>query len=578
MKKALELMMMIGGMAYKKDLVLGMSGAFKNDGLRLAERKILRIKNKGWFEEVSKEEYNTAYSLIKLTPEGYKQLATYQDISLKQLMDQAPRQINYQSSYALRESMEDKRVLLAMHSVGIPFYPSEKPTLEGLCDKNVLEEYGPELLKNGIFYTDKEIRAFLKDSEFHDEDTTLACKFAGAIISQDKIIIVFLETPGKNKAITFYSKPMNGILKALNQKFKSITLAFRTVKNFGDRLSSNGIFTERKSYRLRPYALMISNGYEKVYSSVVGNKFGKLELGETQDGIDNRENVRIRLKEREKKDKASYYLRADLNEEKALFDRIFVIPFNSDGTVMLNYLVHTSIEQWYEDSKQIFQNSEYFSVPELDRVADLRFPGLDNSTKRTAIYFPVPELNMLRKLYETKKECSIVTTANLITPFARSIRNNNITFYTLDNGKVEKLDTPGVFTTSGRYTGREKLETYLKEENWEYTENEYKKLPGLFGLSAPEFWQQVDEGKITYEQVMATLSPHVYKKKVRFKKKKQHGILFYVPEETYKALKKYCLKKGYSVRYYVTSLVAPRFHEIEAEENPKKDTRETIEI
>lgn len=582
MKKALELILALGGMAYKKDLALGMSFWFSNDATRMAERKIVKLKNKGYVEEISKEEFRTPHNLIKITTEGCKYLATKKDISLKELMDSAPHRVDYKASDSLKRAMSANRVLLAMHSSGIKFFPQDKPKLINLANNSYrAEDYEPELLKKGIFYTSKEIREYMKQSNLHNEDTTFAAKFSGAYISQDKIIFIFLEPPGKNKAIKFMYKPMKDLINGLQRGLKNSIKAFRVLEGYGPRMLNDGVYKERKLCMSKPYALIISNGYEKVYASVIGNKYGKVSLDKQDDGITNREKARSKpRKNRDSQVDFTYYLRADLNEDKALFPRTFVIPFNSDGIKMLDYLTSHSVEQWHFDSKELFANNqELFSTPNDSRLGDLRFPGLDNSSNKPAIFMPVPELNMLRYMHESKINCSLVTASNLVNHISRSVRSDTVTYYTVDTGIISMASDVGNFVTSGRHSGRESFEKFLLENNLEYTENEYAKLPRLFNLSAPEFWKQVDTGEISYDTIQNTLIPHARKDRVRFKKRKNHSIQIMLPEEQYKVLKKYCVKKGYSMRYYTTSLIMPRVKELLSQEGKDvEDDADEIDV
>lgn len=577
MIELLKLIMHLNGLVYKKDLLLSMSFELHN-----ASSKLNYILKKGFIEIIEKERYNTAHDMVRITKEGIHYIAEKENTTVYELLQNFPPQLASYTSKSINKSMEANRARIAMLICGVPVFPKDKPSFSYLCSKlahpnsncegkqGYLDSLDHDEIKDilddtGVFYSNKEFREYSRE-EIDSDDTTFLSKFAGVFIKQDKILIVFLESPAENKTIYFETKSMKSIIKSLKETFQDITTAYRSLSSFGPKKVSNDVFVpENWQFASEPYALIISNGYEKVYASVIGKKYGKLEAGTSKDGYDQREDARRKGKRRHGKSISThYFLKADLNEDKRIFRRTFVCPFSSEGMRMLNYLLSTSVEEWYETSKDYFSYKP-FACGEDNEIYDQLFPGRDTSFSRaSSIYMPVPELNVLRKIHSEEGHYSILTYDFLIEPLSRSVRNPNVKFYNLKNliklsdggfkPTFEEVNN-GLYAKSGLYAGRDDLEVYLKKNQLQYTDNECRKLPTLFSLPASEFWNKVHSKEITFGQITKKLPPHELKKKKIYRRRKTDKYISVGPfsEEYYKYIKRYCSMKGISVHYFINS-------------------------
>lgn len=606
MLNVLRLLLYLGGMAYKKDLLLYLS--IKSDGMNgqsVSSTILNRLVKKSYVELIKKEKFNTAFDVVKITDLGICYIANKENKTSDEVLQLAPSQKSSRTSKSLNKLMNRNRVLISVVSCGALVFPSEKPSLDYLyatlmgasATSETQEAYKDSFSRDelvnilnttGIFYTDKECRKFFLN-QIDNNDTTLAVKFSGAYLRQDKILIFFLESPHKNKTIFFDKSSMQSILHSL-EMFGPVTDEYRNLNMFGpkDVAPSGGFAPKSRDYTSKPYAVILSNGYEKVYASVIGKKYGMLEPGIERDGYDQRETARFRKKDKSKKTTSSrYMLRADLNEDHQVFRRTFVCPFSSDGLTMLNYLMNTSVEGWYSDSKGLFACSP-FTCPEQDnKIYNQLFPGVDTTNNSSAIFIPVPEINVLRSIHEQSQNTSILTYNFLVEPLSRAIRNPNVKFYVINNlatnpdgtlaPEIEAVQS-GLYATSGRFAGRDVLESYLAKKELMYTDSECRKLPTLFNQSAVDFWNDVYQKKISFKQIEKVIAPHPLKKPKRHYHRKSGKYITYGPctEEEYKAIKRYCSMKGISVRHLIKSIVVPEIKAILAEMSSTDDEPEDI--
>lgn len=535
------------GLCYRKDysilLACGYSNVSKNSALVMASSQIRRYVAQGKVVETKKETYHTPHDFLCVNNKSYTSKSIqHQCMSSRILISMMCAGVcvfNKPSLYYLFSVLSKENSIY--HLMSSPAYKSCEIISSSDYNDTLSVRELDNLLEKGIFYSDKEVRSFFTRLYAKSESTGYSTRFAGIFINKEKILVIFLQRPGSSKVITYNKKAMLEILESLNP-LDLITSAYRELPGFGDK----NYYGVRETARSSPYALIISNGNSLIYSSVIGKKGGHVEAGSINDGYDARRLAREKKENDILDNSHQTVLRADLDSPKRVFNRVFVIPFSYEGMGQLNYLLHTSVEGWYENNRSFFSASRRFTCQDKDSpVLDRLFPGKDSSNNNSpSTYLPVCELNILRYLHDKKEDYSIITQESLSEAFAKSCRLDKIKIYSVDlitrQLKEKELTR---YAKSGYPAGQDKLIQFLARNNQCYSEQEYRNLPTLFNLSHAEFWNQVDDGKISFKNICSTIHPREITKKCK-RKKYRLTINFENNSEHYKMLKKLSSIKG----------------------------------
>lgn len=459
----------------------------------------------------------------------------------------------------------ESRVKLALATTGCIVNLSKKPALADLGNSTL--DFSDNL-SHGIFYTASEVRSYFASTGAPREKLN-TLKIAGVVFQTSKILIVYITNPEKNKMIKTNTEGALFLKDLLRQFALTIPNAFNRVGQFYDKRpieSDSGIkYFPDPTIVKEPYALIIDKGYDGIYSYVMNNKYGRIEL--TKDNINTplKDGVEVtRSKRRKKFDKESKnpyrqsMLKARTDKDAPLFKRTFIVSFTYNGMVSLDYLITHSESDWYEEAKYIFN----INLPD-DKILNQLYPATDtDNSYGHFIYLPVPELNELRKMHESDDNFSIVTFPDLFEPFAHAIRSNKgqgasrIRFYFF-NDELIPFDNVGIYAYSGRLAGRDNLERYLISHNLNYSENEYRKLPSLFGYNkqANIFWNKVLKREISFNEIEEKLAPSPYKPKSKKSRAGQHRVQADIDAKLYEQIKRECSIKGISVSQYLKKLI-----------------------
>lgn len=595
MEEMLYDLMLVGGSCYKHDLITVEAFKKKDNGnesaLKTTSAKVSRAIAKGYIENIGKPSPAIPHEIVKLTSRGITYLGEKgKDVSLY-----APIKNSYTASNII-QNMRDVRTLLIMRAADVKAVPPEKPELSCLYAKlsgnlwrdastgnyanNMsVDEIHDVLSEGGVFYTDKEVRVFLKNITGKNE-AVYSTRFSGLYISSDKMLIVFATKIEKEKFITYSSSAMEDILVSLNPLIK-LTDVRRDMSSFGPKKIAGDMFTPVKAMKGDVYALILCNGYEMVYSSVVNNRYGRNELGSKYDAGDKRSLMRNKKdKDRKKSSEAEHMKRkrltGDTDQDYQMFRRVFITPFNLYGLQMLNTLLSLTVEDWFDSAQALFAANKSFDIPGDNRMMfNQLYPAKDLSNEGApSIFMPVPEINELRKIYESKDDhVSIVSPEQLHEAIAHAIRKDHAKFYYISDvieneageftPEVAVNEDVGIYAPSGYLKGREILVQNLAKRNLEYSESEYRKLPTMFNQTTSDFYNSIYSRETNIKDVVNFLPPHQAVEKKKYYHKKKIKVSFEVSEEEYKLIKLACSIQGKSANQMFRSLILPHAKSIQ---------------
>lgn len=575
MRKTLEALVNVGGVSYKKDLALYISSRYerKSDvAVKNASAILKRLEDNGYARITDKSTSNTPHDVVRITEEGERYLARRNGTTLLAQRQARPKLTFNYTSDAIKKKLRDVRAMLFMQASGAQAFTINKPSLEELYSilsgtgaleqPDTLHKTGlskdefVNMLSAGLFYTDKEIRHFLVQIPHDGTEACLNFNFSGLYINQDKILMVFVQDPGETKSIVLVREYIDGTIARL-KPLSLICKAYRNLRNFGPKSVVRDIYIPSSQTLVSaPHALIISNGPEMIYSSVANKKYGKSKLGSQIDAyekkVDKRNSANLSVVTKGNK-YAKTCLRAELDEGKQMFRRLFTIPFSYDGLSMNQYLLHTSIEDWYAQSKQIMNVYPFLVNPEDNKTSNQLMPGQDKSFQAAStVFLPVPESNLLRTISDSRFTVSIITVPELVEPLNRAVRSDKVRFYTYTDGQITQADTMS-YARSGYGKAQEALLLYLKKDNLYYTDSALRNLPTIFNMERNEFWSRVSSRQISYDEIISAKSPLPIPAKKR--KKNRKTISIEISEETDNKINYISSIYGKTKSYIIKSLI-----------------------
>lgn len=596
----LRLLMEVGGICYKTDFLLfiGHKKEDRQHATNYATTTYRRMLKKKYIELISKEKYSTPHDLVRITFEGQAYVAAKDGLPFTESTTRFPKESRAYSSGSVIENLKNAHTQIIMYCAGAHVFPRSKPSLYFLYsslapditpepDTKYKDDSSPndlkEFLQEGIYYSKNEVRKFVTKTNESGLETIHTTNFDGIYINDNKLLVIFTQPVGKTKPI-IVERTSCRLLKEALLPLAKISTFTRNVSQFGEReIYSFGYASKDKDLHLEPHALIISNGPALITSGVIGKKGGHVKAGSLEDGYDRKVSAR-HLAETQGKSSAEKFttcLRADLNPDRRLFQRIFVITTNYEGLLELSYLLHTSLEDWFKQAQNYFIDTNPFSsYDDISKIKNLLAPGLDLSNHNAqSIYMPAVELNILRYLHEHQENFySIVAPGHLVDVLNKSIRNNKVKYYNLKSiadFEPDVIETIN-YSKSGFPTGQEKLILMLEEKGLYYSEHQYRALPSLFDLSFNSFWQKVEEDKISFKEITSTLVPNLRTPRTPLKDKKRgKRFVFEITEkETLRKLQRLCSMKGKvpsEILKPIKSMIITYINDEYSKEHPDED-------
>ena len=140
----------------------------------------------------------------------------------------------------------------------------------------------------------------------------------------------------------------------------------------------------KETYRNSIDAITIGIGSSHTYTEAIGKKYGRIK------------STNKKSKTTKIKDEARRYEILDCHSSN--FKRIYSISDNEQGIQQLNYIANYSIEDYYDEEKDLFLNdtSERF----IPSPSSNLFPAIFDDLNISSIYLPVYEIKLLHKISE----------------------------------------------------------------------------------------------------------------------------------------------------------------------------------
>ena len=334
-----------------------------------------------------------------------------------------------------------------------------------------------EFLKEGAYYSKKEVMEFFKLHGDNYTDSIKAINWQGIFISNTTLLVNFILQYGDNKRMYLPSEETARLLGKFEDNFKGATSIYRTI--FGINDSPDG-------YKHKAAAVTIGIGSSHTYSEAIGNK----------NGIIRKNNDMSKMKS----DARQYDI---LDCTCTNFDRIYSISDSDLGIQMLDYITTYSLEDYHAEELALFEEDSRFS---LNKGFNL-FPASYKPLGVRAIYLPVYDIKLLKRIADDAKihnyRVVIATRREMMDTISHCVHIDSVKtsnrkkpempglFFvelkeTSDNVTLDTFinEDSGVFkiyTQRGRIKGKSMIYVYLSEKHGVElrTEGEYTKLAKL---------------------------------------------------------------------------------------------------
>ena len=560
LKTKLAMHLLQVGQCYKSDLymVAKMMGdeayGIKTINKMISEDDIVvrRVKNKSKTVSILALTRKAKLSLVNLLDEDY--FYTHY-----KTFDKDFRTANVDT---LLSRLDASRVKTMFSLAEVPTLPHDKPSLYHLfttlyrlpydykeefdnkpmyADQMTRDEC-EEMLSRGIYYTIKEVRDFLNEDIEGSSDTSLGSRAKGVFISKYNCLVVYSGRHGDNKLIRIRNEAEKRLLLAL-RVILQITNVNRALPSLSRSRQSNfdGSRVVDSLMQNTPYALVISDGESLIYSMATGNPRGLIK-GTNKIKYDKQQKKRV-------EEKGMTVTTSWLKGDGAIFQRVFGTPFTENGINTLEYLCHTTAEEWQKTMMALMSDNAQFTYNGNNPL----YPYDMTGKNLPCIYMPALEVNELYNIFQMDYRVAILTYQDLMNTIAHSVRKE-LYYFDADTLKMFPRDTVLIYDDNGYPKGQKLLEDYLKAQGKKATKKTYFDLPKQFGYDFVKFYNEIARGNIDVRKLFASVETSDIEEK-ETKRIKRKSITLTLGEEMtnniYRAAKLYNM----SASAYVKNLI-----------------------
>ena len=264
-----------------------------------------------------------------------------------------------------------------------------KKYIDARIDENMsdyeLKRNIKEILDGGIYYSKDEVREYLKSIKVISNNTEArnnltdsfkAIRWNGIYITSKHLYINFVLPYGENVRLSGSDAEFKNMLSVFS---RYIAINKNDIQHFR---SISCISDGKEIYHNSIDAITIGIGNSHTYTEAIGKKYGRIK---------NPKKIKSSTKV---KDAARRYDMLDCHSNN--FKRIYSISDNAIGIQQLNYIANYSIEEYYDEEKELlFNDSDERFIP--SPTSNL-FPAIYENLNISAIYLPVYEIKLLNKI------------------------------------------------------------------------------------------------------------------------------------------------------------------------------------
>lgn len=472
------------------------------------------------------------------------------------------------SPATLRTRLLDSRIKIMFSAAGIPVFGSEKPSLSRLIKENGRgsvtiddqieseyiqlknrEEY-EAFLKNGVYYSIKELRQFLDEQAPGTSDTTYRSRVRGVFISRDKCVMIYISPVGDNKIMRLSTEGERNLIRRMKEVLSVTNVERQMIELTRKDINPDGTYHLFEDIRKGSVsALMITDTDAMVYAMATGNRNGIIR------GTDAEQLQENRKRAAEKKNKNTKYVW--LTGNRQLYKRIFVTPFTYNGTVCLSYLCHTTAEEWAATSANLIEKTDKFTRSTFNPM----YPGTieENENQIPIIFMPVYEVTELADIAKQKGSVCVITYEDMANAISHSARKE-LRFFDAETMKLIDRDSVMIYDQNGYEKGAKIIEKELARLGKKCSKKEIKDTAIALDMSYTKLCNHVARNSIPVDEVIEKMKleemADVNYRKSESVKTKATSVTVMVSDEFAKKIKQAAKLHGINVSAYIKGLIA----------------------
>lgn len=558
------------GAIWKKDFIFILKSIVNgNESQAYRLYKVLQ-KDKLIVEKViekqkGKRKSNDQYTMVMLNKDSNEY--SKNDIDQYKQVCKNFRTNNASKLYRL---LSDSRIKALMIKANVVYYDKYKPSLASTIEQADLEVYKQKnenfswkkiVDERGLYYSSQEIRETISKLKQNNEnasssigaDTLMQSRIRGVIIKGELLYFVYIANPGENKLIKINSEGENKYIAAATGLFHSC---------FGIPFLNE------------QQAIIISDGLSMIYTCALGNPAGRIK---DADLLEKQEVMTKNYKNRHKGKAPKYNW---INSKSDIFQKIYVIPFSTEGCCSLSYL--PSEINYNEKKAMVIKKLRNYD--EFKSTDTVNSPSQIGTFESTRLYcMPICEIKELFKIRNQTKSWNEMPyqeskmTLSFITDFAYANAISHVIgtpciFHSFINDELLTLDHTYEYLDydyNGYSVGMNKIRSYINEAGYVATNKLLNSLPKKAGYDNPNiFWNEVAAGSCEFEKsIDFNELKRIEENKVKRIRKKKKTV--YVKEATLDELVKRAKEKGISSNRYIADLIYKDIHSVE--ETPREE-------
>ena len=254
---------------------------------------------------------------------------------------------------------------------------------------------------------------------------------------------------------------------------------------------------------------------------------------------------------------------------QTLFGRLYAVPMSISGAGQLDYICHTSEEQWAEESRQLFQSSDRFhlydnSAGDSGKYMAAEVRDAEGSRNiRKAIYMPVYEMNELNRMQTYQDDVAVVTYPDMIDTMAKCICRD--THY-YDAGTMQPVTDVMIYSHSGEPAGINAVRQIAADLGYDADKLLDAKAVKEFNAevakseSTASFWNKVCRNPEEAERLAEIITSGQKKAdntaaQKQYRRRKHSTITLSAEENVIEAIRAAARYKGVSITKYVLNHV-----------------------
>ena len=354
-------------------------------------------------------------------------------------------------------------------------------------------------MERGLFYTDIEIKEYIKEHYPRNNKEPVASAFKGVCFKGGDVIVVYSSPKKKTARMIATHSPL------IESKLVDI------IKHIFFPLSIS--------------ALLLGNQPSFIYSSAEGRRYGKHN--------DNKRNT-------------LYPIIYPENETiSRIFSNLYALDINHSCAKYLSNILNRD-KVFEEFIKNIDKDLSRKYIREKNEIRYINKDGV----KELCVFMPYYELKQLKEIKDSKYTPVILCDKEQV-KIIQHIIHKTPKYYDYLSLKEIRADLP-IYDKQGNKKGSKLFYDYMKLHNIATTKKEIALLPQKYNMSFNEFFNAIADGTLELDEVIRNIETHARPDISKYRKEYKTIL---IKSELYDELREYAIKNNRTLKWAASQLI-----------------------